>query len=253
MAISVLIGTYNSAKYLRKVLEYVKDYDEVLVYDMGSTDNSVDIAREEGCRVIHTGIDADDSSHTHNDAIRSAKNEWILLLRPYELAPRDLKKYLYDFIEHSDNVHGLFIPRRKFIMDKEDHNSYPDFHLRFFHRDGTVWNEGNNDLPSVCGRTERIPAHRKNLAIIHIPRSVNDMIGHLDENYGDLAEPKRVSLLTIIRATVGTFFKEFIMKGKFKHGTIGYIDSVNASMKDYFILAKSHEKSVMNEINDKLK
>lgn len=252
MAISVLIGTYNSAKYLRKVLEYVKGYDEVLVYDMGSTDESVEIAREAGCRVIHTGIDAEDSSHTHNDAIRSAKNDWILLLRPYELAPRDLKDYLYDFIEHSADVHGLFIPRRKFIMDKEDYNSYPDFHLRFFQRDGTVWNEGKNELPSVCGNTKRIPAHRKNLAIIHIPRSVNEMIGNLEENYGNHAEPKRVSLIKIISATVGTFLREFVVKGKFKHGTIGYIDSVNASMKDYFILAKGHEMSVMNEINKKL-
>ena len=116
MAISVLIGTYNSAQYLRKVLEYVKDYDEVLVYDMGSTDESVNIAREAGCRVIHTGIDTADSSHSHNDAIRSANNEWILFLRPYELAPRDLKDYLYDLIGHADVINGLFILRRKYIM-----------------------------------------------------------------------------------------------------------------------------------------
>ena len=253
MAISVLIGTYNSAQYLRKVLEYVKDYDEVLVYDMGSTDESVNIAREAGCRVIHTGIDTADSSHSHNDAIRSANNEWILFLRPYELAPRDLKDYLYDFIGHADGINGLFIPRRKYIMDKADYNAYPDFHLRFFHRDGTIWTEGRNELPSVCGRTGRIPAQKKNLAIIHIPTSVNDRIGNLEDNFGQFAEKKRVSLMQILKATAGTFLTEFVIKGKFRHGTAGYIDSVNASMKEYFILAKSHEKFVMDEIYDRLK
>lgn len=253
MAISVLIGTYNSAAYLRKVLEYVKGYDEVLVYDMGSTDGSIEIAKEAGCRVILTGIDADDSSHTHNYAIRSARNEWILLLRPYELATLELRKYLYDFIKDPGEVHGLFIPRRNFIMDREDTNKYPDFHLRFFHRDGTIWNEGANELPSVCGSTKRIPAHRKDLAIIHIPTSVNDMIGSLQENYAALASPKRIHLMKIVRATVGTFLKEFLLKGKFRYGTAGYINSVNASMKEYFILAKSHEKFVMDEINEKLK
>lgn len=253
MAISVIIGTHNSAKYLRKVIEYVKDYDEVLIYDKGSTDDTVKIANEAGCTVLHMGND-DETFYTHNKAIKSAKNDWILFLRPNELAPRDLREYLYSFIGEAGDVRGLFIPRRHFLMDKEDKNNYPDFQLRFFHRDGAIWNDDEEGIPSLPGRTGRIPANKKSYALVRIPDSINNEIGHLEECCHDAGIDKRkIPLFEILSTTMGTFIKEYILKGKFRYGTTGYIDAVNNTMKDYFILAKTHEKNAMEEINKKLK
>ena len=50
--ISVVINTYNAEKHLREVIAAVKDFDEVLVCDMESTDNTVAIARDMGCRIV---------------------------------------------------------------------------------------------------------------------------------------------------------------------------------------------------------
>lgn len=254
MAISVIIGTYNSAKYIRKAIELVKDYDEILIYDKGSTDDTIEIAREAGCGVIDVTEKDIYGLSVHNHAINQAKNEWILFLRPGEIAPRELKTYLDDFIKHADDTHGLFIPRRNYLMNKEDTNNYPDFQLRFFHRGGTIWNDDEAELPSVYGRTERIPAIQKKYAIIHLPGSINDAIGHLEEFCSDRdTEPRKIRLMDILSTTMGTFIKEYVLKGKFRYGTIGYIDAVNTTMKDYFTLAKRHEKYAMGEINEKLK
>lgn len=254
MAISVLIGTLNSAKYIRKAIECVKDYDEVLIYDRGSTDDTIDIASQAGCKVIYTDGKETDGESAHNHAIRKAKNDWILFLRPGELAPRDLKKYLDDFLKDPGDTHGLFIPRRHFLMNREDTNNYPDFQLRFFHRGGTVWNDDEADLPSVYGRTERIPANNRKYAIIKLPGTINDSIGHLEDACIDeTAGPREIPLAEIITTTMGTFVKEYLLKGKFKYGTIGYIDAVNKTMKQYFTLARSHEKHALEEINEKLK
>ena len=253
MAITVIIGTYNSAKYIRKAIELVKDYDEILIFDKGSTDDTVQIASEAGCKVIDA-TENDIYGSAHNHAINQAKNDWILFLRPGELAPRGLKKYLDDFTEHADETHGLFIPRRNFLMNIEDTNNYPDFQLRFFHRGGTVWNDDESELPSVYGRTERLPAHNKKLALIHLPGSINETIGNLEHyNSDEETEACSIPLLKIITTTMGTFMKEYVLKGKFRYGTIGYIDAVNTTMKDYFTLAKRHEKHAMKEINEKLK
>ena len=254
MAISVLIGTYNSAAYLRKVIEYVKDYDEVLIFDKGRQDDTLEIARQAGCNVIHTVDDDRDNSKAHDQAIQKAMNDWILFLRPNELAPRELKRYLEDFIKDAGDTHGLFIPRRNFLMNREDTNNYPDFQLRFFNRRGTIWNDDEAELPSVYGRTERIPAHLKKLAIVRIPGTINDSIGHLEDTCPDFQTiPRKISLMEILTTTMGTFMREYIVKGKFKYGTIGYVDAVNATMKEYFMLAKQHEKFAMEEINEKLK
>ena len=50
--ISVVINTYNAERDLEQVLEAVKDFDEVLICDMESTDNTLDIARKHGCRIV---------------------------------------------------------------------------------------------------------------------------------------------------------------------------------------------------------
>ncbi len=237
------------------MIENVKDFDEILVYDKGSSDHSIEIAKEAGCKVIHTADDDKENLHTHNYAIAHAKNDWILFLRTNELAPRELKNYLEDFIKEAEDTHGLFIPRRNFLMNKEDSNNYPDFQLRFFLRDGTVWNDDEAELPSVYGRTGRIPAHKKKLALIHIPGSINDTIGNLEKTYSEANEstPRKVTLMEILSTTMGAFAREYILKGKFKYGTIGYIDSVNITMQEYFKLAKRHERFAMDEINKKLK
>ena len=50
--ITVVINTYNAARHLATVLEAVKGFDEVLVCDMESTDNTLEIAKAYGCRVV---------------------------------------------------------------------------------------------------------------------------------------------------------------------------------------------------------
>lgn len=254
MAISVIIGTYNSARYIRKAIDCISDYDEVLIYDKGSTDDTIEIATEAGCKVVYAAGSDTDGYSAHNHAIQKAKNEWILFLRPGELAPRELKSHLDQFIKDAGDTHGLFIPRRNFLMNREDTNNYPDFQLRFFHRGGTVWNDDEADLPSVYGRTDRLPAHLKKCALIHLPGTINDAIGHLEGCCkNEDTTPRNVPLMEIITTTMGTFIREYIIKGKFKFGTIGYIDAVNTTMKQYFALAKSHEKHALKEINDRLK
>ena len=45
--ISVVINTYNAERLLKRVLESVKDFDEIVVCDMESTDATVEIAMQQ--------------------------------------------------------------------------------------------------------------------------------------------------------------------------------------------------------------
>jgi len=46
MKISVVIQTYNSEQFLERVLNSVKEFDEIVVCDMYSTDRTIEIARK---------------------------------------------------------------------------------------------------------------------------------------------------------------------------------------------------------------
>ena len=50
--ISVVINTYNAETKLAKVLDTVKDFDEVVICDMESTDSTLDIARKYNCKIV---------------------------------------------------------------------------------------------------------------------------------------------------------------------------------------------------------
>ena len=76
--LSVCIITYNEAENLPRCLASVAFADEIVVVDSESTDHTVDIARQAGCRVISQpflGYVAQ-----KNLALQHASHQWVLCL-----------------------------------------------------------------------------------------------------------------------------------------------------------------------------
>ena len=96
--ISVVINTYNEENSLGEILEYLKGFDEILVCDMESTDNTVKIAEEFGCRVVTFPKGNYNIAEPARDfAIHSAKYPWVLVVDADEIIPSALKDYLYNY------------------------------------------------------------------------------------------------------------------------------------------------------------
>mgnify|MGYP003438244586 FL=1 len=91
MKISAVINTYNAEKHLEKVLDSVKEFDEILICDMHSDDATLAIAEKYKAKIIFhekTGF----VEPARNFAISQAKNEWVLLLDADETVSTELKK-----------------------------------------------------------------------------------------------------------------------------------------------------------------
>ena len=50
--ITAIVHTYNAREHLGRVLDTLQGFDELLVVDMESTDDTCDIARQKGARVV---------------------------------------------------------------------------------------------------------------------------------------------------------------------------------------------------------
>jgi glycosyltransferase involved in cell wall biosynthesis len=111
--ISVVINTYNAEKYLQRVLDSVKGFDEVLICDMESTDATISIAQKNGCRVVtfpkgkHTIVEP-----ARDFAIHEAKGPWVLVVDADELVTPELKDYLYDRILKPQEAIGNDIQKK---------------------------------------------------------------------------------------------------------------------------------------------
>ena len=90
--ISVVINTYNAEQHLAKVLDAVKDFDEIVICDMESTDSTLDIARQYGCKIVtFEKKDYTIVEPARNFAIQSATYPWVLVVDADEIVTPELR------------------------------------------------------------------------------------------------------------------------------------------------------------------
>ena len=245
--ISVVINTYNAAKHLEAVLKSVKDFDEVLICDMESTDNTLDIARAYGCKVVTFERKQYNIVEPAREyAIHEAKHDWVLVVDADELVTPELKDYLYKLIQQPDSPVGLWIPRKNYFMGRFLHCHYPDHILRFFRKDKTHWPPFVHSMPEIDGKVERIPAKRQELAFVHLANdSVENIVSKTNQYTLNELERKRLrhyGALSMLWRPFFRFFKTYVLKGGFRDGRPGFIKSVLDGYYQFIFLAKKYEE-----------
>jgi len=150
--ISVVINTYNEAKYLKKCLSSVKDFaTEVIVVDMYSKDHSVETAKSFGAKVYyHKWMPVVEQAR--NFALKKATGPWILLLDPDEYLTKPLKKELQKISRRPD-INFVRLPRKNIIFGKWIRHSrwWPDYITRFFKKGTVKWQKEVHSQPLTSG------------------------------------------------------------------------------------------------------
>ena len=227
--ISVVINTYNAEKHLTKVLNSVKLFDEILICDMESTDKTVSIANEYGCRIITFKKKQYNIVEPAREfAIHEAINPWVLVVDADEIVTKELRLYLYDLVNNPNAPDGVKIPRKNYFMGKFMHCYYPDKILRFFKKDITTWPPIIHAVPIVKGKVVEVPQKRKDLAFIHLANeSVTEIINKSNiysDNQLDIKK-KHYSSFSLLYRPIFFFIKTYFLKGGIKDGKIGFIRS----------------------------
>ena len=245
--ISAVVNTYNAERHLRRVLEELSTFDEVLVCDMQSTDATLQIAREAGCRVItfpkgeHSIVEP-----AREYAIHEAACPWVLVVDADELVSPQLRNYLYEQVERSDAPAGIAIPRRNYFMGRFLHSAYPDYVLRFFRRDSTHWPNVIHASPKVEGRIDHIPANRHDLALEHLANdSVSDILRKAN-TYSAYEvvrrEGKHYGVTALLVRPAFRFFKSYVLKRGFLDGIPGLVHAVLDAVYQGTIVMKMMER-----------
>jgi glycosyltransferase involved in cell wall biosynthesis len=225
--ISVVMNTYNAEKCLPQVLEALQRFDEIVLVDMHSTDNTRSIARSYGARIVdfeHCGI----CEPARNTAIQAASNPWVLIVDADELVPDELRNYLYATVGRgSEAPAALQLPRRNRFMGREMHCLYPDYVTRFARKDAIRWPEEIHSQPVVDGRVERIDSSRRDLALIHLEE--NSVASRLEKverytlNELHRRGPHRYGAGAYVLKPLGRFFRSYVLKGGWRDGHAGFV------------------------------
>lgn len=244
--ISIVINTYNAERHLAKVLDSVKDFDEIVICDMESTDSTLEIARRYGCKVVtfpkagHAIVEP-----ARNFAIQSASNPWVLVVDADEVVPKALREYLYRQVSLPCPPDGIYIPRRNYFMGTFMHSLYPDYILRFFRKDKTVWPPVIHVQPEVAGNVIRAPKN-KGLAFEHLADdSLSDRLRKTD-TYTDYEckkkAGKRYGALAFLLRPTHRFIKSYILKGGLRDGFPGFIYACLEATYQVVMMGKMRER-----------
>ena len=118
---------------LASVAEYV---EEMIVVDTGSTDNTMEIARSYGARVVQVPWE-DDFAKARNVGLELATKRWVLSLDADERLSSPPPGYLNYLTERQD-VHGYYVQMVSFIGDSTDGDSMTDEACRLFRNDPRI-------------------------------------------------------------------------------------------------------------------
>lgn len=98
--LSVIILTKNVESEILAAIKSVSFADEVIVVDTGSTDNTLQIAKKMGAKIVHST--GDSFSKWRNDGAKEAGGEWLLYLDSDERIPVKLAEEIVRTISNPD-------------------------------------------------------------------------------------------------------------------------------------------------------
>lgn len=132
--ISVVLAVYNEETNLKSCLESVKDLaSEIVIVDGGSTDKTLDIAKDFAAKIIKTN-NPPNFHINKNKAIDGAKEDWILQLDADEILTPQLVEEIKKAVNLS--MDGFWIPRKNFFLGRflTKGGQYPDYTLRLYRK-----------------------------------------------------------------------------------------------------------------------
>lgn len=213
MQISVTVLTKNSEAKLRKTLESVRTFDEVIVLDSGSTDETEQIAKS-FTNVKFFKHEFLGFGPMKKKAASFAKNEWVFNLDSDEVLSADLLK---DLSERKLDLNLVYkVSRRNHYRGKwiKGCDWYPDSVIRLYNKTKTDYNEAKLHEKIVIQDDQRLETLSGE--IFHYPyENVSQLIQKLDHYsslYAQEKKAKKISLLGLSLRSLYSFFRNYILK-----------------------------------------
>jgi glycosyltransferase involved in cell wall biosynthesis len=249
--ISVTILVKNGQRHLQRVLQALSDFDEVVVADSGSSDNTESIAKSFPNVCFHL-IPFEGFGNAHNRAANLAKHPWILSIDSDEVLTPALAQEILHLRLDPQYLYAL--PFHNYFNGKwiKWCGWFPETHVRLYHKQTTSFSEA---LVHEKIKDDGFKIKYLKAPLFHYPyESISDFLIKM-ERYSSLfakqyVGKKNSNPLTALSHGVGAFMKSYFLKKGFLGGYEGFlISAYNAHTAFYKYLKLYHLNKSSRDVN----
>ncbi len=239
--ISVVIIVKNVVKTITNTLNSTKDFTNVVIYDNGSTDKTLEIVKSYSNVNVIKG-EFLGFGPTKNKAATYAKNDWILSLDADEVIDDKLLNCLQTITLKPKIVYSIF--RKNFYKQQHIKHCWGnDVIVRLYHRGQTNF---NNKRVHEKVLTSGMPTQLLSGSICHYSyNSVSDFIAKSDIYASEFAKDnihkKHSSPLKAVISGGVAFLKTYILKRGFLDGYPGLVIAFSHMATNFYKYIRLYE------------
>lgn len=246
--ISVFIIAFNEDKIIEKCLQKLTWADEIIVVDSGSTDNTVEICKKYGARVVYKKFE--NFGLQKQFALNQTKNDWVLSLDADEI----LSDELINEIQKLDlcHVNGYLVPRTHVFLNKVfnfgSENKKPI--LRLFNKNyGKFTDSKVHEVIEVEGKIDLLKNEMLHYTVFDISTAIQKQVKYALLSGEILHEKnKKPSLLKTVFKFKFDFLRFYFFQRNFLNGYEGFVWSMFSAFGGFLKYAKLKELSQSNSL-----
>ena len=222
--ISVVVIAKNAQQHLRKCLESVQAFAEVIVYVNDSSDRTEEIAAEyTNVRIINGYFDG--FGNTKNRAASFAKHDWILTLDSDEVITDELSAELRGLEPVNGTVYKIYRVNHYGEKAIDGCGWGNDYVLRLYNSNYTSYSDAKVHEGIISDGLRVVSLQG---ALYHYPfKSIKELIKKADY-YSTLYAESAVSSASVVKAVTHSqfmFFKSYILEKGILYGYEGFVIS----------------------------
>lgn len=238
---SVYIICKNEEQHIKRVLESVKDFEEIVVVDSGSVDKTLEIVKNYTNKVFHQ--DWLGFAKQKEFAKNLCSNEWVLNLDADEQLTKELKQEIVNVI-NENKIDGLNIKISSSYLGKfNNEKSKFNRRVRFFRKSAGHYPEKLvHESIVVSGKIENAKGFIYDYGTLDLKTHLNKINEYSTLRAEEKFEKnKKASLFKLLLVFPLSFFKSFFIKRGFLNGLRGFIAAMNNSFYAFLKEAKLYE------------
>ena len=245
MKITATIITLDEERNIARAIESLRCCDEILVFDCGSVDRTVELAQNLGARVIDKPWKG--YAEQKNAAAEEAAHDWILSLDADEALSEALEGEIWSLKKNGPRYDAYTMPRLAQYLGRWILHSgwYPDRKVRLYNRHKARW---VGDFVHESVRVEGSVGHLQANLLHFTCDSLSEHIKTMDR-YTTLAAEELVSRKVPIRLPrlfvdpAWTFLKTYFVQRGFLDGPEGLTIAYMAALYTFLKYAKARNMS----------